>query len=240
MAAMNRLFTLVPHDWRQSLKRRLFVVRDMTTRLQNLRRAGFHCSGAIDGGAYQGAWSLEFSAVFTEAPILLIEPQPVCQPLLTGLVARHPGWEAVGVALSDVLGESFFRLGESNSGLVSSQCVDPATIAVPCSTLEQLLSERAAFHPNLLKLDLQGHEIQALGGAGAALHRFEVIITEISILRIGDVPIFHEVDAYMEEHGYRLYDVIPQYDRPRDGALWQVDAFYVRRDSPLIASSSWG
>ena len=84
---MNKLLTLLPHHWRQALKRRLFVVRDMTTRLQNLRRAGFHCSGAIDGGAYQGDWSLEFSAVFPEAPILLIEPQPVCQPLLTALGA---------------------------------------------------------------------------------------------------------------------------------------------------------
>ena len=154
-------------------------------------------------------------------------------------MARYPGWEAVGVALSDAIGESFFRLGESNSGLVSSQNVDPATIAVPCSTLDQLLSERAAFHPNLLKLDLQGHEIRALDGAGAGLLRFEVIILEISILRIGEVPIFHEVDAYMEENGYRLYDLLPQYDRPLDGALWQVDAFYVRNDSLLIASRAW-
>ncbi len=61
----------------------------------------------------------------------------------------------------------------------------------------------------------------------------------MSVLRIGEVPIFHEVNTVMEDHGFRLYDVIPQYDRPRDGALWQVDAFFVRHDSALIASRSW-
>ncbi|MCP9849786.1 FkbM family methyltransferase [Cyanobium sp. Morenito 9A2] len=211
----------------------------MTTRLQNLRRAGFVCTGAIDGGAYLGNWSLEFSKVFGEVAILLVEPQPASQAILTSLIQRHAAWQVAAVALSDRSGESLFRLGESNSGLVPSPQEDPVTIAVPCSTLEQLLKERAAFEPNLLKLDLQGHELQALRGAGTELPRFEVIITEISMLRIGDVPIFHEVDNFMEAQGYRLYDLLPQYDRPLDGALWQIDAFYVRLDSALIASRAW-
>lgn len=45
---------LLPHAWRQALKRRLFVVRDMTSRLQTLKRADFTSTGAIDGGTYQG------------------------------------------------------------------------------------------------------------------------------------------------------------------------------------------
>lgn len=71
-------------------------------------------------------------------------------------------------------------------------------------------------------------EIEALRGADEDLPGFEVIIMEISILRIGDFPIFHEMDSFMEEKGFRLYDLLPQYDRPLDGALWQIDAFYVR------------
>src|ERR1019366_8538169 len=46
-------------------------------------------------------------------------------------------------------------------------------------------------------------------------------------------------DPFMEARGYRLYDVLPQYYRPRDGALYQMDVFYVRNDSALIASRSW-
>lgn len=230
---------LLPHRWRQWIKRRLMVVRDMTSRLRNLRQAGFRCTGAIDGGAYRGDWSLEFQGVFPDAPVLLVEPQPGCRSLLEALVAEHPGWEIAQAALSEAPSEACFRLGESNSGLVASEIETPATIKVQCRTLAQLLCDRPAFRPNLLKLDLQGHEIEALRGADEHLPRFEVIIMEISILRIGDVPIFHEVDSFMEEKGFRLYDLLPQYDRPLDGALWQIDAFYVRKDSALVASRAW-
>jgi hypothetical protein len=43
----------------------------------------------------------------------------------------------------------------------------------------------------------------------------------------------------MEARAYRLYDVLPQYYRPLDGALWQMDVFYVRHDSALVASRRW-
>jgi hypothetical protein len=51
--------------------------------------------------------------------------------------------------------------------------------------------------------------------------------------------VFREVMDFMADRGYRLYDIIPMYWRPRDGALWQCDAFFVRDDSPLVASESW-
>jgi hypothetical protein len=71
------------------------------------------------------------------------------------------------------------------------------------------------------------------------LANIEVLLLEISVLRIGDVPVFREVDRQLEALGFRMYDVIPQYYRPLDNALWQVDAFYVRETSPLIASRAW-
>jgi len=110
---------------------------------------------------------------------------------------------------------------------------------VPSTTLAAILADRPEFSPNLLKLDLQGHELQATRGAGDDLQRFEVIISEMSVIPIGGVPAFAEVNLFLEEQGFQFYDVLPQYDRPLDGALWQLDAFYVRRGSPLIASTAW-
>jgi FkbM family methyltransferase len=65
---------ILPHTWRQALKRRQFVVRDGTSRLQTLRRAGFVCTGAIDGGFYQCDWAHEFWSVYPLVPVLMIEP----------------------------------------------------------------------------------------------------------------------------------------------------------------------
>ena len=90
-----------------------------------------------------------------------------------------------------------------------------------------------------MKLDLQGHELPALKGATNILKQFEVVLLEVSVIRIGDVPSFSEVDQFMISQGFRVYDVIPQYYRPLDGALWQMDVFFVRNDSALVASREW-
>jgi hypothetical protein len=60
------------------------------------------------------------------------------------------------------------------------------------------------------------------------------------VIPIGGVPAFAEVNRFFEENSYQLYDMLLQYERPLDGGgLWQLDAFYVRRGSPLIASTAW-
>jgi Methyltransferase FkbM domain len=129
-------------------------------------------------------------------------------------------------------------LWETNSRIVSGEEKDGA-IKVSCTTLDQVLDGLSDFQPNLLRLDVQGFELEAMVGSERHLKQFEVIILEVSVLRIGDVPIFSEVDQFMDARGYRLYDLLPQYYRPRDGALWQMDVFYVRQDSALIASRNW-
>jgi FkbM family methyltransferase len=234
----NVLRFILPHSWRQTIKRRLIATRDMTTRLQTLHRAGFRCTGAIDAGAYRGDWSKEFWSVFPKTPTLMVEPQPDPQPLLRELAKGVIGSEVLAVALSDQIGEVSFVLGESNSGIRSSVASD-TTLTVPCTTLAKVLLERPQFSPNLLKLDLQGHELKALVGAGKLLNQFEVIICEMSVIPIGGVPAFSEMNRFFERQGYQFYDVLPQYDRPLDGALWQLDAFYVRCGSTLIGSKSY-
>ena len=230
---------LLPHSWRQSLKRRLFAVRDMSTRLHTLKRAGFQCSGAIDAGAYKGEWTREFWGVFPKVPVLLVEPQSALQPQLQDLAMSVSGSDVLAAALSDQTGEVSFVLQESNSGIRISPSNQDEAISIPCTTLAAILTERPRFSPNFLKLDLQGHELAAMRGAGHTLSRFEVILCEMSVIPIGGVPAFAEVNHFFEQHGYQLYDVLPQYDRPLDGALWQLDAFYVRRGSNLIASTAW-
>ncbi|MEB3350071.1 MAG: FkbM family methyltransferase [Cyanobacteriota bacterium] len=177
--------------------------------------------------------------MFPHVPVLMVEPQPAPQALLDELGGSVAGSEVPAAALSDQAGSVTFVLQESNSGIRTGPSPDEGAISVPCTTLATNLAERPDAGPNLLKLDLQGHELAAMRGAGDGLARFGVIICELSVIPIGGVPAFAEVNRFFEEQGYRLYDVLPQYDRPLDGALWQMDAFYVRRGSALVSSTSW-
>jgi FkbM family methyltransferase len=82
-------------------------------------------------------------------------------------------------ALSDEIGMVRFALQESNSGIRNSASPDDGSIVVPCTTLTSILADRPNFRPNPLKLDLQGHELQAMRGAGEQLHSLEIIICEM-------------------------------------------------------------
>lgn len=153
-----------PHEFRQQLKRSLFAHQDMNTRLLNLRRAGFSPSGVVDGGAYQGDWTRTFWSMWPDCPSLMIEPLPAQLPILNSVAIKVRGSSVVSKAIGRERGEVPFHLGETNSGIVANGQRE-GTITVACTTLDDVLDEIHGFKPSLLKLDLQGHELEALAGA---------------------------------------------------------------------------
>ncbi|MBL38614.1 MAG: hypothetical protein CMP07_09405 [Xanthomonadales bacterium] len=232
------LKSLLPYWLRQTIKRRVFAFQDMHARLANLRRAGFHPVGAVDGGAFDGDWAQEFWRTWPSCPVMMVEPQAECRERLMEHAGKAPGSIVCTCAISDRSGRAAFRYQETNSAIVdAADAADDDGVEV--RTLAELLSGHDGFDANLLKLDLQGHELKALAGAGRSLPGFEVIILEMSLIGIDGMPEFHEVHSWLDANGYRLYDVLPMYYRPRDGALWQMDAFYVRKDSALCQSKQW-
>ena len=152
---------MFPHEWRQSLKRRLFHQQDVVARHFNLRRAGFQPRGAIDGGAYHGDWSRDFWKVWPGVPVLFIEPQLSCRKILKQCAARVPGSLVASCALGERCGSVSFTLGETNSGIrASDENHSDETVQVPLRTLDSLLEENKGFLPNFLKLDLQGYDVR--------------------------------------------------------------------------------
>jgi FkbM family methyltransferase len=240
LIATQILKKLVPHQLRGFLKQAMGF-QTMEGRLLNLRRAGFTCTGAIDVGAYRGEWSKSLRSVW-DAPLILVEPQPLCSKYLEPFAANESAQPAhlEHCALGRETGAVEFLLDETNSRMLLQGKIDGApSIHVPVTTLLEVTS-RYPENYNLLKADVQGFELDVLDGAGDQLQRFEIIILEVSIIRIGPVPTFFEVLQYMDGRGYRLYDFLPMYYRPLDNALWQGDAFFVRNDSQLVSSLSWG
>jgi hypothetical protein len=109
----------------------------------------------------------------------------------------------------------------------------------PVSTLHDVAREEGFADAQFIKLDLQGHELDALDGAGDLFGHCEVFLVEVSWLRIGEVPLMHEVVGVFVDKGYQPYDILGHNYRRRDRALWQTDIMFVRGDSPLIGSREW-
>jgi FkbM family methyltransferase len=230
------VISFLPDPVKERLRRRAGTIT-MRARLQNIRAAGFVPRKIIDGGAFHGEWAKMAASIFPEASFLLIEPQAHLEKQLAALCRTLPSARLRSALLGRARGNAHFVIDESNSRIVSDPKGWPASrlVSIGTETLADVVVAEDFVDCDFLKLDLQGHELEALAGAGPFFGSVEVILLECSWLPIGPVPIAAEVIATVSAHGYRLYDVMGFNYRPFDRALWQTDFIFVRQDSSLFA-----
>jgi len=234
----------MPDAFREALLRRAVAAADESAKfragqptmwgsLQNLSRIGFRPGGIIDVGANVGAWTQAVSSIFPDCPIHMIEAQPSLEPQLA----------ATGVPYSiTLLGPEsrtavpFFLTGTGSSVMKEITTFEKGQIDLPMQRLDDLPPVQSLPGPLLLKLDVQGFELEVLAGAQSTLERTEVILSEVSLLQYNEgAPLMHEVIAYLAERDFLSYDICGALRRSSDMALFQSDMIFVRRDSQLRA-----
>jgi FkbM family methyltransferase len=212
---------------------------EMRRAIARLRAAGFQPAAVIDVGAHVGAWSRLAHGVFPDADYHLVEADPEKRAAL-GAVAAQLGRAHVHIGLvgaSILPAVTFHRV----PGLTGSSVLPELTsaqktpVTLPMTTLDVLTDGRAAG-PVLLKLDVQGFELEVLKGAASLLRRVGGICPETSTLPYNEgAPLFADVDLHLSRGGFVLYDVVDLLRRSSDQALFQMNALFVPADSPLRA-----
>lgn len=212
--------------------------------LKNLRHAGFEPSMIVDAGAHLGQFSLTAATIFSCDRFHLIEPQPSCAPTLRAICTSR-GWHFHEVALGTGAYQDLFltRADLPNTGVhvVESKQPDPAqTISARASSLDQVLNGEVRENDRLLlKLDLQGYELNALRGGARTLQYVEVVLTEVSFFAQAYEPTILQLMQFLDEHDFELFDIAALAARRRDNRAHQGDFLFARRDSRLLADTRW-
>jgi FkbM family methyltransferase len=217
----------------------------MEAALASLAARGFRPAVVIDAGANVGAWTRTALSIFPDAQYHLIEPQPPLQAPLERLRRDHPNIHLYPVALTRTGSGPASMVGVGTTGAriaPVSEAATPGAVRVTTATLDSLLADRVTRASRaLLKLDLEGSEIEALAGASALLASVEVVVTEVhfyDVERTGH-PTFLETLRFLDAHRFQLTDIVALASRPRDGRLRMGDVAFARDDSPLVSDGSW-
>lgn len=187
----------------------------------------------VDGGANIGQYALlAAKRVAPGGRVLAFEPDPGTFARLGANLALNPGLaaELIPCALAARAGTAplFRSPQEHNAGLSSLRrpAAHPSlavreggpadagaaadAVTVRCVRLDDVLRERGCRSLDVVKLDVEGFELEALEGGAEAIeaHR-PAIVLEVNDVRREDGGFTAPVIDWLRERGYRLYGCRP-------------------------------
>jgi FkbM family methyltransferase len=212
---------------------------DLKATLQHLKSWGFSASSVVDVGAYVGEWSSGIRKLFPGSEILMVEPLPAKRQGLEHVAKRLGGRVQIESALLGAEGGTRLRFCEMETG--SSVFEEASEFRrshqeYTTRTLDEVVAEHFPEWQriDLLKLDVQGYELEVLKGAERVLKQTELILVECSLIPINTgCPLVGDVFEFMSRQGFRLLDICSQVRR-KDGALWQTDLLFINQKSQFL------
>ncbi len=197
-----------------------------------LQNRGFRPATVIDVGAAEGGFFLRCQQLgfFPGAQYFLIDAMAENEPLYRLLASRFPVSHAI-TALSCLHGETVLNVdpGFYNTHLKAAQPdgTYSETRVVPVDRLDALVARHGLAGPFLIKLDVQGSELDVLRGSLTTLDSCVIVVTEIQLFLERDN--LTELLTFMQSRGFVLYDLTDLAYYPSDNTLYQCYATFIPR-----------
>lgn len=207
-------------------------------RLAEIKARGFAPATLFDCGASDGGWTKAARALWPELSAVLIEPLDEHREAL----ARIPNSLHIDRLLWGLSGQllEFNEYGGQSSVFPNHAGLHYGAPSQRSTATLDRIAEQTGIYPDLVKMDIQGAELQAMMGASKVLSRCKLLVLETWVIAAQPgIPLMHIIAGYLAEHGWLLYEIGDLMPRDLDGALTAFDAFFVPADSPLIADKCW-
>ena len=235
---LNRLRAWV----RQRLARRLYVP-EIPFALERLAKIGFRPDLIFDAGAYRGDFTHTCLEIWPDSRVACFEALENQEADLRRLVQAAPRVQVFRCLLgAEVKSDVPLHVSETGSSVLDEHSAQPLPIQL-CAmrTVDEVAAkEFPGKGPDLLKLDVQGYELEILKGAESTLPKLGVILLETNLIDIyRGVPLLAEIVAWLNARDWVAYDICGLTRRPLDQALWQADFIFVPKASALRADKRW-
>jgi len=202
--------------------------------LRQCKDIGLSPQTVIDVGAAYGSFTLQCQKVFPDAKYILVEPLEEYKSSLDAVTRSIPHAEYILAAAAAESGELTINVHpdlEGSSVYLEDEDSDVNGVprTVRAIALDCLMKEGRVQAPVLLKIDVQGAELDVLSGAEGTLRTTEYVLLEMSFFKFfKGGPQFHDVVTFMKSRGFVAYDICGSQYRPLDNALSQIDMAFVK------------
>jgi len=231
---LRKLLTSITHPslWHSLLKGIAPAIEHKSV----LRSIGSQISGIIDVGANRGQFSLICDLILPGKPIFAFEPIPSEAKLFQYVHSRNTAICLHQIAIGSTPGESVLNLSTSldssslleigslqttifrNTGLASR-------IIVKVEPLDSFFDTWQNMNQLLLKIDVQGYELEVLKGATATLEKCLYVYLECSEIELYDGQALRkDVESFLALHSFNLLHI---YNKSfYEGQLIQADYLF--------------
>ena len=198
---------------------------------------------AVDVGAHTGRMAARIRDVFTNARVYAFEPAPGPASALWARAERDPCIVPVPLALGSHPGEttmyetsnphysSLLRPAESAVRDSAGGSAVVGRVDVRVSRLDDWAVEAGVDRVDLIKLDVQGYELEVLGGTGPLLDGVRAVYAEAHLSPAYEgAASFSEIDLLLRGHGLVVHQVHELMTRGDELQTVQLDALWLRSD----------
>ncbi len=198
----------------------------------------------FDIGANVGQSTTKYRSYFPEARVYAFEPHPDSYRQFIQAHGYDPLVFAYQAALGPQKGSQEFyatKVPEASSVLPPEPFLmerspkrnyDFEKFSVQVLTLDQVMQEASLDRIDLLKIDIQGYEVEAFRGAKKSLRESKISIIYIEVLfaenYVGQCN-FLDVQTFLDQYKYTLWDIFP-FVWTSQGRLWTANAIFVSQD----------
>ncbi|WP_339838903.1 FkbM family methyltransferase [uncultured Flavobacterium sp.] len=235
---VKQIFIVLKSKWvLQLIKGKLFSFASFEV-VSNIKKTVPKLDFIIDVGANSGQFSKVASYLYPSAEIEVFEPLPNLYPKIEKIFNANNKITTHNVALGNEVGS--IKFNKNKFGHISSildisndnnhypkEENDLDKIDVLIKTIDSLeFNNKTTKGVSLLKLDVQGYELEVLKGGEKTLNSIDYIVIEANLEQLYvNQPSFTEINAYLNSKNFEL-DGMLDFNLGNNNKYIEIDFLY--------------